>query len=146
MLSGLVSVLARDGGKLAPEKWRPKNGTYAVPGNDFQSQCADHTDFDIDLAEKSISGNEWSCNINKIADTAPGAVRIDMVCDDYNLALALNPRDKKAEERKFKEVMLLKWINENALSVRRTLNGKFKGPSWQVDYCPEQSKAAVKDK
>jgi hypothetical protein len=69
-----------------------------------------------------------------------------MICDDYNLALYLNPRDKNAEGRKFKEVMLLRRINENAISVRRTLNGKFKGSSWQADYCPEQSKTGIKDK
>jgi hypothetical protein len=33
--------------------------------------------------------------------------------------------------------MLLKRINDKSMSVRKTLNGQFKGPSWQADYCPE---------
>lgn len=69
-----------------------------------------------------------------------------MTCDDYNLALSLNSRDPKAEERKFKEVLLLKQINENSLSVRKTLNGQFKGPSWQVDYCPKDSQRTAEEK
>ena len=35
--------------------------------------------------------------------------------------------------------MLLKRINDKTLSVRRTLNGTFKGPSWQADYCPDDA-------
>ena len=146
MLSGVVSTFAQDGGQPAAEKRRPKDGKYASPGKDFESQCTDLGDLDIQYADKSVSGNEWSCKINKVTDTAPGAIRLDLTCDDYNLALALNPRDAKAEERTFKEVMLLKRINEKSLSIRRTLNGKFKDPSWQADYCPESSQRSIEDK
>ncbi len=49
--------------------------------------------------------------------------------------------------------MLLKRINDKSMSVRKTLNGQFNGPSWQADYCPEdvqrmrieQSKRAVEE-
>ena len=58
-----------------------------------------------------------------------------MTCNDYNLGLSINPRDPNVYEREYKEVMLLKRIGENAISVRKTLNGKFKGSSWQADFC-----------
>ena len=53
------------------EKWRPKNGTYAGPGKDFDRQCGEFGDVVIQLAEKSISGSEWGCKINNLTDTEP---------------------------------------------------------------------------
>lgn len=146
ILSGAASTYAQNGSKPQTEKWRPEDGKYASPGKDFESQCEDVGGVVIDLADKSIGGYEWDCKINKITDTAPGAIGLDLTCHDYNLALSLNPRDAKAEERKFKEIMLLKRINEKTLSIRRTLNGKFKDPSWQADYCPEKSQLSIEDK
>ena len=83
--------------------------------------------------------NEWSCEINQLTDTAPGAITLNMTCHDYNLGLSINPRDPNVYERTYKEVMLLKRMNDKAISVRKTLNGKFEGPSWQADYCPDEA-------
>ena len=129
----------QQGAKPATDKWRPKDGSYASPGKDFESQCGEFGDVVIQLAEKSISGNEWGCKIDKLTDTAPDAIRFNMTCNDYNLGLSINPRDPNVYEREYKEVMLLKRINEKAISVRKTLNGKFKYPSWQADYCPDEA-------
>jgi hypothetical protein len=74
-----------------------------------------------------------------------------MTCDDYNLAGFLYPKDPNADERTFKEVMLLKKIDDNAMVVRRTRNGKFTDPNWRASYCPEEAQriyteAKAKDK
>jgi hypothetical protein len=128
---------AQESAKGATEKWRPKDGLYASPDKDFEMQCGEFGELVISLSEKSVGGNEWSCKINRLTDTAPSSVKLDITCDDYNLALSIDGRDPNAYERKFKEVMLLKRINDTSISVRKTLNGQFKGPSWQADYCPE---------
>ena len=101
------------------------------------SQCGEYGDIIIGLAEKSVSGHEWDCKVTKRTDTSPDAITLNMTCSDYNLAATLFPRDPKSEEKKFKEVLVLKKINKNSMSVRKTLNGKFTGASWQTDYCPE---------
>ena len=133
------------------EKWRPKNGTYNVPGQDLIKRCNESTDLDIEMVERTIRGNEWNCKITKLSDTAPGAIRLDMTCDDYNLAEFLDPKDPNADERIFKEVMLLKKIDDNTIVVRRTRNGKFTDPNWRASYCPEEAQrmyteAKAKDK
>src|SRR5882757_1342657 len=91
LLSG--GALAQDSTKATSEKWRPKEGTYAEPGTDFSLRCGEFGDFIGDLTHNSISGSEWSCKIRKLTDTAPGAIRLDMTCSDYNLALSINARD-----------------------------------------------------
>jgi hypothetical protein len=135
ILGGTASAFAQTNSKAATDKWRPKDGPYASPGKDFDSQCVEFGDIIIELAKKSISGNEWSCEINKFTDTASSEIRLDMTCSDYNLAESLG----LPEERKFREVLLLKRIDDKAMSVRKTLNGKFKGPGWQADYCPAEA-------
>jgi hypothetical protein len=130
-----ASGYAQGGTSLSTEKWRPKDGTYASPGKDFESQCGEFGDVVIALPEKTIGGHEWSCKINKLTDTAPGAVTLNMTCNDLNLAAHL----KASEDKEFKEVMLLTRINEQSMSVRKTLNGKFEGPTWQADYCPGEA-------
>ena len=42
------------------------------------------------------------------------------------------------EEAQFKEIMFLNKIDENGISIRKTLNGKFPGSPWKANYCPEQ--------
>jgi hypothetical protein len=132
-------AVAQDSAKQAMEKWRPKNGTYNLQGQDLIKRCNESTDLDIEMVERTIRGNEWNCKITKLTDTAPGAIRLDMTCDDYNLAEFLDPKDPNADERKFKEVMLLKKIDDNAIVVRRTRNGKFTDPNWRASYCPEEA-------
>jgi hypothetical protein len=142
---------ALDSAKPAAEKWRPKDGLYASPDKDFENQCGEYGDVIVELAEKSISGREWSCEITKLTDTAPGAIKLDMTCNDYNLAENINERDPNPYGRKFKEIMLLKKIDEKTIFVRKTLNGKFKDPRWHAAYCSEEmqrsySEAKAKDK
>jgi hypothetical protein len=93
----------------------------------------------VELKDNSISGNEWSCTITNLTETAPDAIRLNMTCYDYNLALFINSRDPNAYERKFKEIMLLRKNNGNSVFVRKTLNGKFKNPEWRASYCPEEA-------
>jgi hypothetical protein len=71
------------------KKWRPIDGTYAAPGKDFDGQCGEFGDVIIEFAEKAVLGNERSCRIGKIRDTAPSAIRLDLICDVYNLAIFL---------------------------------------------------------
>jgi hypothetical protein len=135
LLSEGASSFAQGSPKPATEKWRPKEGTYAEPGANFSLRCGEFGDFIVELADKSISGNEWSCKITKLTDTAQGAIRLDMICDDYNLAEFIH--DPNPEERKFKEVMLLRKIDEKSMFVRKTQNGKFKDPYGRASYCPQ---------
>ena len=128
---------AQDEAKPATEKWRPKDGIYSDPGADLHSRCLDHTDFYIDLSEKSVGGNEWSCKVTRLTDTAPGAIRLDMTCDDYNLGLNIN--DPNPYVRQFKEAMLIRRTNGTTIFVRKTLNGKFKDPEWRAAYCPRDA-------
>jgi len=130
-------ALAQVNTNPAIANWRPRDGLYAHPGKDFDSQCGEYGDIIIGLAEKSVSGHEWDCKVTKRTDTSPDAITLNMTCSDYNLAATLFPRDPKSEEKKFKEVLVLKKINKKSMSVRKTLNGKFTGASWQTDYCPE---------
>ena len=136
LLSGATPGFPQDHAKPATDKWRPKDGPYASPGKDFDSQCGEYGDIVIEFARKLVNGNEWGCEINKLTDTGPDAIKLNMTCYDLNLAEALK-RPDRAEDRTFKEVMLLKRINDKAMSVRKTLNGKFKDPSWQANYCPD---------
>ena len=137
-------AVAQDRTKQAMEKWRPKNGTYNVQGQDLIKRCNESADLDIEMVERTIRGNEWNCKITKLSDTAPGAIRLDMTCDDYNLAEFLDPKDPNADERKFKEVMLLKKIDDNTIVVRRTRNGKFTDPNWRASYARKRRSACTR--
>ena len=119
------------------EKWRPKEGTYAAPGADFNARCGEYGDVIVELAEKRISGNEWGCDVSKLTDTAPGAIKLNMTCFDYNLAEYI--KDPNPDERKFEEIILLRRIDPRSILVRKSLNGKFRGPGWQASYCPEEA-------
>jgi hypothetical protein len=129
-------ILAQDSGKTTTEKWRPKDGVYASPGKDFVAGCEESAYLAIELAKKRVGGNEWSCDITKITDTAPGAVKLDMSCNDYNLGLDI--KDPNPYERKFREIMLLSKIDAKTLFVRKTSNGKFRDTRWRASYCPDE--------
>jgi hypothetical protein len=129
---------SQQSGKPATEQWRPKDGIYATPGKDFEQDCNEAGYIVIDLAERSVSGYEWSCEIGKSTNTALDAVKIEMTCSDYNLAESLYPNDPSAAERKIKEVMMLKRIDNEAMSIRKTVNGKFTNAPRRSNYCPEQ--------
>src|SRR5450756_873831 len=139
LLSADASTFAQRISKPATEKWRPKEGTYVALGADFSLRCGEFGDVIVELKDNSISGNEWSCKVSRLTDTAPGAIRLDMVCYDYNLAESINSKDPNPEERKFKEIMLLRKIDGKSMFVRKTVNGKFKGPDWRASYCPDEA-------
>jgi hypothetical protein len=139
LASATTTAFAQDIAKPATDKWRPKDGLYAEPGADLNERCMNRTEILIELGEKSISGNEWSCKIKKLTETAPDAIRLDMTCHDYNLALFINDHDPNAYERKFREIILLRKIDGKSMFVRKTLNGKFKDPDWRASYCPEEA-------
>ena len=120
--------------KSAIAKWRPKDGVYAYRDKDFVAHCEEAAYLDIDLAKKHVGGNEWNCDVGKITDTAPGAIKLEMTCDDYNLAEWI----KAPEGKQFRETMLLNKIDQRSMYVRKTSNGKFKDARWQASYCPDE--------
>jgi hypothetical protein len=134
-------TLAQDAAQPATAKWRPKEGTYASPGKGFAEACGEFGDLNVELREKSVSGHEWGCKVGKLTDTGPGAIRLDMTCSDLNLTEFL----KRPEEAEFKEVLLLKKIDDKSMSARKTLDGKFKDPEWKAVYCPKEAQQMYRD-
>lgn len=123
------------------DKWRPKAGAYAEPGKNFESSCDEGNDMTI--SEKSVSGYEWSCDVKRIIDLGSGSLKFEMICDDYNLAQNLNPRDPNWANRQFNEVMFVKRIDDTTISVQKSLNGKVKDPPWRAAYCPLKTQRAI---
>jgi len=134
---------AASSGKSTKEKWRPKDGFYGTRDkDDTLGFCREADGVSVVLAKKRIVGYEWSCDITKVTDTETDAIRLDLSCDNYNLAEAL----KLPEDHEFREIMLLKRIDEMTISAQRTTNGKF-GQRWQASYCPgEQQRLAAGEK
>lgn len=125
--SAAASALAQGSAKPAMDKWRPKDGVYADTGVTFAERCGEFGDTIIALAEKSISGGEEGCKITKLTDTAPGAIKLDLACTDIE------------REKPYKEIILLKRIDDKTIFLRETQNGKFKRPGGQMSYCPEEA-------
>ncbi|QQO36479.1 hypothetical protein JJC00_13390 [Bradyrhizobium diazoefficiens] len=94
-------------------------------------------------AGQKFPGSEWGCDVKKIVDLAPGSLKIDMICRDYNLAQNLDPRDPNWENRHFKEVMFIKRLDETTISVQKSLNGKLKSSPWREAYCPLGTQRAL---
>jgi len=138
-----LSAIAQEPSPMTADGWRPKPGVYAEPGKTFQSSCDESGGLTIDLGEKSVNGYEWGCKVKKVVDLAPGSLKIGMVCDDYNLAQNLNPRDPNWENRQFNEIMFVKRIDDATISVQKSLNGKFKDPPWRAAYCPLKTQRAL---
>jgi hypothetical protein len=134
---GAPAASAQDIGKAATENWHPKDGLYGDPRKELDGWCGDEG-LSVALKKKQVVGYEWTCDITKVTNTTPGSVRLDMTCADLNLAQSLYPRDPKAEERLFKEVMLLDKVDEKTIFIRKTSNGKFRGRRWQATYCPDE--------
>ncbi|WP_404437273.1 hypothetical protein [Bradyrhizobium daqingense] len=124
------------------DKWRPKAGVYAEPGKNFQSNCDDSGGLTVDLGERSVNGHEWGCKVKKIIDLGPVSLKIDMVCNDYNLAQNINPRDPNWENRQFNEVMFIKRLDAATISVQKSLNGRLKDAPWRAAYCPVATQRA----
>lgn len=100
------------------------------PDKGFAEACGEFGDLNVELHDKSISGHEWGCKVRKLTDTGPSAIRLDMTCSDYNLAEDVT----KPEDTKFREVVLLKKIDDKSMLVRKTLDGKFRDPEWKAVY------------
>lgn len=66
---------------------------------------------------------------------------LDMTCSDFNLAEDL----KKPEDTEFKEIVLLKKIDDKSMRVRKTLDGKFKDPEFKAVYCPRKAQQMYRD-
>jgi len=126
----------QDAVKSSTQKWRPKNGIYESPGKDFGQKCRETTDYVIELDEKRISGYEWGCDVTKLTDTGPSAIKLNMTCDNYNLAGDL----KLPESTRFKEVLLLRKVDDDTIFARQTTNGKFaRDAGERLAYCPEDA-------
>ena len=131
-----TTVLAQVNAKPAIERWQPRDGLYGLPGKDLEASCGHNGVIILQLAEKSVVGDEWDCTVTGRTDTAPDAIRLNMTCADVNLE---PPKGSNSGEQEFKEVLELKRLSANSLLGRKTQNGIFpKAASWQVDYCPEK--------
>jgi hypothetical protein len=119
---------AQEGPKSAPGKWRPKDGAYATPGPDFTARCGEYGDTRIDWNDNFISGGEEGCKIVKLSDTASGSIKLDVVCESAD-----------REGHPYKEIILLKKIDEKTIFVRETQDGKFKRPGGSMAYCPDST-------
>lgn len=129
LLSGTgLSVLAQEAAKTATDKWRPKDGTYAEPGPDFNARCGEFGDTQIDWDANRISGGEEGCKIAKLSDSAPGSIRLNVVC-----------HSAEREGRPYKEIIVLKKIDDKTIFLRETQDGKFKRPGGQMSYCPDEA-------
>jgi hypothetical protein len=117
-----LPVFAQDGAKITG-RWFPKDGIYADPGADLGERCMDHTEVVIELANKSISGDEWNCKINKRMDMVPNAIRLDAVCADL-------------EEKPYKVVFVLKKIDDKTILYGASTKTKT-DPGQPMAYCPE---------
>jgi hypothetical protein len=116
---------------VVQKKWRPKDGSYINAGWKLDGPCEDAAPYLLDLSKKSFIIDELSgCKITKITDTAPDALRLDMICDEVEI--------KGDDEGKdYKEVMILRRADDDSFFVRLTKKGKFAEPEWRVNYCPK---------
>jgi len=129
-------IHAQDNARPVSEKWRPKDGLYGSLGKTPPGDCDENEALTIAIDKNSVGGNEWGCTISKITDTGRSSIRLDMACNDLNLAQSLFPHDEHAEEHVFKEIMLISRIDDGTISVRMTSNGKFSSKNgWRVSYC-----------
>jgi hypothetical protein len=125
LLGLTVSAIAQQGAKPTTEKWRPKDGVYARPGAHFHDRCLNRTEVFVELANKSIGGDEYNCKISKLSDTGPGAIQLEATCSDV------------AKERPSREVISLNKIDEKTIFYRGTTDGKDKDAGVRYSYCPE---------
>jgi hypothetical protein len=123
LVSVSLPAFAQDGAKVT-RRWSPKDGLYADPGADLGERCMELTEVVIELADKSISGNEWNCKINKRTDIVPNTLRLDATCADL-------------EEKPYKVVFLLKRIDDKTILYGASTKEK-KDPGQPMSFCPEQ--------
>ena len=122
LLSVSLPTFAQDSAKVT-RRWSPKDGLYADPGADLGERCMELTEVVIELADKSISGNEWNCTINKRTAIAPNTLKLDATCADL-------------EEKPYQVVFLLKKIDDKTILYAASTKEK-KDPGHPMSYCPE---------
>lgn len=133
LISATTLAFAQADAKPLVQNWRPKDGLYIIAGTKFTGPCEDAAQYLFALGKKSVIGNEsFGCEIKRLTDKGPGMLRLDMTCDNADLAATTdNP-----EERRTKEVMTLRKIDEKSFFMRMTDKGKFAAREWRVSYCP----------
>jgi len=129
-----LPIHAQESPKSAPGKWRPKDGAYARPGPGFDARCGEYGDMQIDWSDNFTSGGEEGCKISKLSDTAPGSIRLDVVCESAD-----------REGHPYKEIILLKKVDEKTIFVRETQDGKFKRPGGSMAYCPDSAQRMYRE-
>jgi hypothetical protein len=99
-----ASTHAQDTTKPAIEKWRPRDGIYVHAGKHLVERCGDSTELFVELRERSVAGSEWNCKVERFTDIVPDTLRLDLTCNDYNLAQDIDNHDPNPYDKKFKEV------------------------------------------
>lgn len=124
-----IPALATDSTKPAPDKWRPKDGLYIRADREFTGPCEDVARFLFELSKNHFVVDERAaCKITKIADTAPGAVRLNMICNESEIA--------GDDGKDYKETMTLRKISDTSFYMNITDKGKVnKQPPWRVNFC-----------
>ena len=133
---------AQDDAGTPIDRWRPKEGIYAEPRRNFMEQCSNFGDFAVELNKKTITGDEWICDVVKLAETNTSTIRLDLSCSDVNLAAEISSRGSDPTEPRFNETMTFRRIDAKSMFVRKTQNGKFRSPEWRVVYCPQRAQRA----
>lgn len=145
MIGTVMPTAAQDNTKPTPEKWRPKNGIYAGFDKSFTERCKNLGDYSVELGEKKIVGDEWSCDVIKLTDTGPGAIRLDLSCIDENLQAEIPNHGPDPGEPQFKETMTFRKVDETSLLMRKSQNGKTNFPETRDSYCPPKDQRAYRE-
>jgi len=127
-LSGAAPpTLAQDGTNPAiGKKWRPKDGLYVMANTTLTGPCENSAQYLFELGKKSVIGNEsFRCDVKRLVDTAPGALRLDLICDG-----------DEDGERPTKEVMAFRRIDDKSFFMRMSTKGKLSTREWRVNFCP----------
>ncbi|WP_316228848.1 hypothetical protein [Bradyrhizobium sp. SZCCHNR1070] len=132
MTSMGAAAYAQDGSKPPPQKWRPKDGIYAVPGPDHAARCGDQAEAYVELGENFIGGSEYGCAIRKITDLAPGRMKLEALCDDAQTGKSKN------------ELILLKRIDDNIFSWSQITRGAS-AAGVKFAYCPEDAQRTYRE-
>ncbi len=123
LLTATAPTTAQPSTNSPAEKWRPKEGLYAEPGADFKANCMEFGDLIVTLNEMHISGPEWGCDVTKLAESGPDAIKLNITCNDYNRAMHI--KDPNPYDRKFKEIAVFGKIDATSMWVQTTVDRKF---------------------
>ncbi|CCE11304.1 exported hypothetical protein [Bradyrhizobium sp. STM 3843] len=132
MIGTGAAAYAQDSSKLPAQKWRPKDGIYAVPGPDHATRCGDQAEAYVELGENFIGGNEYGCSIRKITDLAPGRMKLEAQCDDAQT------------EKPKNELILLKRIDDYTFSWSQITRGASTA-GVTFAYCPEDAQRTYRE-